>query len=307
LPFIETDQIISELKIEGMSLVGEYKKSLKMTEVEEVIDMVFYRPLAFLLVELVYPTRITPDHLSIAAIIMGIAGGFAYAFGLQLSCVIGALFYLLFNILDCSDGQLARLKKNGTSVGRLIDGFADYLATVAIYVGIAIGYSNNPEQPSFMLIWLSLAGISTIIQESLVDYYRTRFLDIVLKRKNTFEEGIEEYKKEYESIKNQKGKWLHKIIIYIYLIYSNIQRKLAARKKREKSFNATPQDYFNKNRIIIRFWVFIGPSAKITALILCSLFCRFDLFFSIVIGGFNILAVSLWIIQHQIDKSFVTT
>jgi phosphatidylglycerophosphate synthase len=289
-----------------MNWFGEYKNSLKMSEVEEVIDLVFYRPLAFLVVKSVYRTRITPDHLTIAAIIMGLAGGCTYAFGLQFSCVIGAVFYLLFNILDCSDGQLARLKKNGTSVGRLIDGFADYVATVAIYAGIAIGYSNNPEQPSLMLIWLSLAGISTIIQESLVDYYRTRFLDIVMKSKNTFDEGIEEYKNEFEIIKNQKGKWLDKIIIYLYLVYSNVQRKLASRKKREKSFSATPQDYFDKNRIIIRFWVFIGPSAKITTLIICSLFCRFDIFFWIVIGGFNILAVSLWIIQQQIDKSFIT-
>jgi phosphatidylglycerophosphate synthase len=289
-----------------MNWFGEYKNSLKMSEVEEVIDLVFYRPLAFLVVKSVYRTRITPDHLTIAAIIMGLAGGCTYAFGLQFSCVIGAVFYLLFNILDCSDGQLARLKKNGTSVGRLIDGFADYVATVAIYAGIAIGYSNNPEQPSLMLIWLSLAGISTIIQESLVDYYRTRFLDIVMKSKNTFDEGIEEYKNEFEIIKNQKGKWLDKIIIYLYLVYSNVQRKLASRRKREKSFSATPQDYFDKNRIIIRFWVFIGPSAKITTLIICSLFCRFDIFFWIVIGGFNILAVSLWIIQQQIDKSFIT-
>jgi phosphatidylglycerophosphate synthase len=237
---------------------------------------------------------------------MGVAGGCAYAFGSQVSCLIGAFFYLLFNILDCSDGQLARLKKNGTSVGRLVDGIADYIAAIAVYIGIAIGYSNDPDQPSLILIWLSLAGISTIVQEILLDYYRTRFLDIVLKRKNTFEEGIEEYKNEYEMIKDQKGKWFDKTIIYIYLIYSNLQRKLAAMKKREKSFNAKPQDFFDKNRVIIRFWVFIGPSANISTLIICSLFCRFDIFFWIVIGGFNIIAASLWIIQHQIDKSFVT-
>jgi hypothetical protein len=237
---------------------------------------------------------------------MGIAGGCVYAFGSQVSCFIGAFFYLLFNILDCSDGQLARLKKNGTSVGRLVDGIADYIAAMAVYIGIAIGFSDNPDQPSLMLIWLSLAGISTIIQEILLDYYRTRFLDIVLKRKNTFEEGIEEYKNEYEKIKNQKEKWLDRIIISVYLIYSNLQRKLAARKKREIPFNVMPREYFDKNRVIIRFWVFIGPSANITSLIICSLFCRFDIFFWIVIGGFNILAAALWIIQHQIDKSFVT-
>jgi phosphatidylglycerophosphate synthase len=289
-----------------MNWFEEYKKSLKMAEVEEVIDLILYRPLAFLLVISVYKTKIKPDHLTIAAIIMGLFGGLFYSAGSYSGCILGALFYLLFNIFDCSDGQLARLKRNGTSVGRLLDGIADYIAAIAIYTGIAIGYSNKTGQPSIMLVLLSLAGISIIIQESLVDYFRTRFLDIVLKRKNTFTEGIAEYENEYEIIKKQKGKWFEKAIIFIYLAYSKLQRTLTSRIKRKKSFNPTSQDYFKKNRLIIRFWVFMGPSAKITTLILCSLFCRFDIFFWIVIGGFNILAASLWIIQFQLDKSFET-
>jgi phosphatidylglycerophosphate synthase len=289
-----------------MNWFEEYKKSLKMAEVEEVIDLVLYRPLAFLLVISVYNTKIKPDHLTIAAIVMGLFGGLFYSLGSHSGCVFGVLFYLLFNIFDCSDGQLARLKRNGTSVGRLLDGIADYIAAIAIYTGIAIGYSNKTGQPSLMLLLLSLAGISIIIQESLVDYFRTRFLDIVLKRKNTFTEGIAEYENEYEIIKKQKGKWFEKAIIFIYLTYSKLQRTLTSRIKRKKSFNPTSQDYFNKNRIIIRFWVFLGPSAKITTLIICSLFCRFDIFFWIIIGGFNILAASLWIIQFQLDKSFET-
>jgi phosphatidylglycerophosphate synthase len=290
-----------------MNWFREYKNSLKMVEVEEIFDLILYRPLAFILVITVYKTKIKPDHLTLAAMVMGILGGCFYALGSRSGAIIGAMFYLLFNILDCSDGQLARIKRNGTPVGRLLDGIADYIAAIAIYGGIAIGFSNRTDQPSSMLILLSLAGISIIVQESLVDYFRTRFLDIVLIRKNTFEEGIEEYKTEYEIIKNQEGKWFHKTIILIYLTYSKLQRNLTARRKKVKLLNASPDDYFRKNRLIIPFWVLMGPSAKITTLILCSLFCRFDIFFWIVIGGFNFLAVLLWIIQYRIDKSFETS
>jgi phosphatidylglycerophosphate synthase len=287
-----------------MTWLTEYKKSLKMIEVEEIIDLIFYRPIAFLLVKSIFKTKITPDHLTIAAIIMGLAGGFFYASGLHLGYILGALFYLLFNIFDCSDGQMARLKKNGTSIGRLLDGVADYIAAIAIYAGIAFGYSKNSEHPLLILILLLLAGLSTIIQGILVDYYRTRFLDVVLERKDTFNEGIEEYKTELEKVRNQKSKWFNKSVIFIYLIYSNIQRSITARKNRGNSYNFISKDYFKKNRVIIRFWVFMGPSANITSLILCSLFCRFDIFFWIVICGFNLLAASLWIIQQKIDTTF---
>jgi phosphatidylglycerophosphate synthase len=288
-----------------MNWFREYKNSLKMAEVEEVVDLFIYRPLAFLLVISIYNTKIKPDHLTLAAMVMGIIGGFYYSSGTREGCIAGSICYLAFNIFDCSDGQLARIKKNGSSIGRLLDGIADYIAAIAVYVGIAAGFSNQPDQPSSFVLLMAIAGISIIIQESLVDYFRTRFLDVVLQRQDTFDEGMEEYRREYENLKKQKGMWFSKFVVLIYLIYSQIQRNLTAKKKKVKFVNTTPENYFKKNHIIIRFWVLMGPSAKITTLIICSLFLRFDIFFWIVIGGFNILALSLWIIQYRIDKNLV--
>jgi hypothetical protein len=287
-----------------MNWFWEYKNSLKMKEVEEVIDLLLYRPLAFLVVISVYNTKIKPDHLTLMAMLAGITGGLFYSLGTHQSAILGAICYLLFNILDCSDGQMARIKKNGSSVGRLLDGIADYIAAIAVYAGIAIGYAGMPEQPSGFVRLVGVAGLSIIIQELLVDFYRTRFLDVVLKRQDTFIEGIKEYKKEYEKIKNLKGRWFSKSIIKIYLTYSQLQRFLTPKKKKITYINTASDRYFKLNHIIIRFWVFMGPSAKITILILCSLFCRFDIFFWIVIGGFNILAVLLWLIQFRIDKLY---
>ena len=284
--------------------LNEYKKSLKMAEVEEVIDLVFYRPIAFILVKLVYNTKVTPDQLTLTAIVMGLISGILYSFGLPLTGYIGAFFYFTFIIFDCSDGQLARLKKNGTPFGRLLDGIADYFVITAIYVGITIGYSQKGDH-THMLLLLILSAISIIIQEVLVDYYRTRFLDIVMSRNNTFEEGIREYRNQYIKLKIQKDKWFKKSIIYIYLVYSKVQRSLTTKKKREEFYNADPKDYYRKNRILIRLWVFMGPSAMRTTLMICSIFALFHIYFIITIGVFNILAVILWIIQRQVDKSYV--
>jgi phosphatidylglycerophosphate synthase len=282
----------------------EYKQSLKMVEVEEAIDLFFYRPLAFLLVKSIYKTKITPDQLTLGAIVLGLTGGFFYAFGLRQTSIIGALFYILFVILDCSDGQLARLKKNGTKIGRLLDGIADYIVVAAIYVGLAIGYTEG-DQPGTILILLAISGVSITIQSLLVDYYRTRFLDIVLNRTNTFKDGINEYRTEYIKIKNIKGKWLEKNVILTYLLYSKIQRSLIGKKKRESTVTAAPQDYYNKNRAMIRLWLVMGPSAIRTWLIVCSFIGRFDIYFWVTIAGFNILAIILGLIQRQIDKSYL--
>ncbi len=288
-----------------MSWLEEYKKSLKMTEVEEYPDLFFYRPLAFLVVKLVYNTRITPDNLTLFAIMSGLTGGALYAFGTQTTTILGALFFALFIIFDCSDGQLARLKKNGTPIGRILDGIADYIVVISIYAGIAIGYTRQEGQPSYMLGLLILSGVCVIIHHMLVDFFRTRFLTIVGKRKNILEEDLSEYRNEYNKLKGSKSRWIERNIILIYLTYLTIQEKLTAKRKKLEIYDISPEEYYKKNRLLMGLWLTMGPSAMRTSLIICSLFGRFDIYFWIIIGGFNILAATLWIIQRQFDKSYL--
>ncbi len=287
-----------------MNWLEEYKKSLKMKEVEEVFDLIFYRPVAFLFVRTVYNTGITPNSITIAAIIMGVTAGCFYSLGQPVYFKIGAFFFLLFNILDCSDGQLARLKKTGTPVGRIIDGISDYIATIAVYLGIAVGFAWRSPKPYYWLLMLLLAGLSNIVHGILVDYFRNRFLYYVRGEGSNSEKENEEFGKEYELIANQKGKRFDRMVLLIYFKYSALQRFLVAKKKKTKLFITTREEYFQKNEIIIRFWLLIGATTEITTLIICSIFNRFDLFIWIIIIGFNSLAVILWAIQQIIDKTF---
>src|SRR6185369_4255337 len=237
-----------------MSWYTEYKKSLKMMEVEEYFDLFFYRPLAFILVKTIYHTRITPNQITYAAIFIGLTSGYFYARGTTFYFTVGALFFMIYNIVDCSDGMLARLKKTGTNAGRIVDGLADYISTAAVFIGIGIGFANHQQDPVYWWLLLAAAGLSNIIQSALVDYYRNRFLDYVLERKSTFEEGLESFKQEYEAIKNVKGKWLDRVILNSYFKYSAMQRRLTANKKKEKLFKASSQDYYRRNKTAVRLW-----------------------------------------------------
>ena len=287
-----------------MSWYTDYKKSLKMTEIEEIIDLIFYRPLAFILVKIIYPTDITPNQITIASILFGISAGVIYATGTALSGLYGALFFMIYNVLDCSDGQLARLKKNGTHAGRIIDGIADYITAAAVFIGLGIGYPDHSYgHATWWLLLLTLA-VSNIIQSVLVDYYRNRFLDYVLERKSTFEADMDSFRQEYRMLKDQKSKWFDRWVIGVYFKYSALQDKLIPKKKGEKLFKATPQDYYKKNKTAMRMWVLIGPTSQITAIMVCTAINRFHILFWLVIGLFNIIAVIMWIVQKNIDASF---
>ncbi len=286
-----------------MSLLSEYKKSLKIPEVEDYFDLFFFRPLAFLLVKLIYRTSITPNQLTITALVFGFISAFMYAKGLPNGFILGAFFFLLYNIFDCSDGQLARLKKNGTHAGRIIDGIADYLATGAVFIGIGIGFANHQENPGYWWTLIVLMGLSSVVQAVLVDYYRNRFLDYVLQRKSTFEEELNSYRDEYKALESQKNKWLDRLIIGIYLKYCAFQARFTTKEKKDNSFKVTPEEYYRKNKLAMRFWVFTCSSSEIAILIICSVFNRLDLFLWIILIGFNGLSAVMWVVQRNIDKS----
>ena len=105
-----------------------------------------------------------------------------------------------------------------------------------------------------------------------------------------------------------KIKWLA-IVINIYLKYSAFQEKLTIKKnnRKETFFLATPEEYYKKNKLVMRLWTLISSTAEIVVLIICSMINRLDLFFYIVLIGFNVFASIVWLIQKNIDKSFKTT
>jgi len=289
-----------------MSWYQEYKRSLKLSEVEESLDVFLYRPLSFLVVKLVYHTQITPNHLTLAAIAMGIVSGCLYAFGKPDFIVAGALFFLLFNIFDCSDGQLARLKNNGTAIGKIMDGVADYAASVAVYVGIAIGFAGHQDNPLPWLILLAVTGICSGIHSVLVDFYRSRFLDYYTLRKDNFDDTIREIKNALVEARH-KGRKLEQTAFMMYLKYTRLQRFLTIKRSGKIAISATPEEYYRKNRILMRLWLLIGPTMQITNIIVCSFLQRIDLFMWIVLIVFNGLAILLWIIQQMVDRTYRDT
>jgi phosphatidylglycerophosphate synthase len=124
-----------------MSILKEYKSSLKSFDVEEIIDLIIFRPLSFLLVKIIYSTNITPNQISIISMFFGLLAGVIIGFGKYEFVLAGAVLIFLSNLLDCADGQLARLKKNGTKIGRLIDGFIDYVTGLSAFLGLGFAVS----------------------------------------------------------------------------------------------------------------------------------------------------------------------
>jgi hypothetical protein len=302
-----------------MGLYQQYKASLKEVEIEEVFDLILYRPLAFFFVKATYSTNLTPNQVSSIAMLFGVIGGILFGFGTRDYLLLGAGFYLVCNILDCADGQIARLKKNGTKVGRIVDGFIDYVVSTVVYIGIGVGLTglqakgilnlqgNVFDINPYAYIWLvtAIGGFSSALQAIMLDFFRNKFLEYVYSKFSSLEEEIKEFEEERIRINKpgvKKGV-LDNLLIYIYLKYTRFQISLQAKKNNELPKDAPDsQVYYRKNRLLIHLWSYIGSTTHLTLCIICALLNNMELFLLICILPLNFLMLSLYFIQRLVNK-----
>jgi hypothetical protein len=287
-----------------MTLFDEYRSSLKMVEVEEVLDLVFYRPLAFLFVKLIYRTDVTPNQLTVIAMLFGIAAGACLATGWPALYIPAAVLLILYITIDCADGQLARIKHNGTRVGRILDGISDYIVEITTYVGLATGLTIAGNPPFTVWILASAAGASNIIHAALLDYYRNMFLDNVLQRVSILDEDLEEFREEYHALMTQKGAHFQKLVLRMYFGYSSFQARLTTRPHTAPTQQRfAPDAYYKKHKLTVRLWTFLGTTTQMSYLIVCMLFHRFDVYFWGLIIVFNLFAFASYGMQLLANKS----
>ena len=284
-----------------MKWLTEYKSALKNVHAEEPLDVYFYRPLAFVIVKAFYQFPITPNHYSLCAFITGAASGYYFYQGTTAGNILGALFFLGYAILDCCDGMVARMKKNGTEFGRIIDGVVDYTVNGIVYVSLAIGMSKTSSS-TFIQPWVLvlLAGVSKAIHSITYDHYLTEYLSCESGNSNFVSQEIEKTKKKLADSEKVKITFLRKLALKVYLGFSSLQ----AGGESASSFNA--REYCQRNLHSLRMWSAIGPAVHIALLILAFLFNLPNVLFcySIIFGNIWLLLMFLYQtkINHELLK-----
>ena len=294
----------SKLKEYNQQLFQDYKISIKHAIFDETLTLYILRPIAFVFVKMLFPTKVTPNQVSLMTIIVGIISGYLFSRGTLTCFVIAGSLYFFCMMLDCVDGMIARLKNSGTPVGRIIDGFADYLVGISVYIGMGIGFEKRLINLDFLPMnhwWIMIiAAVSHIFHAMLVDYYRAEFMAHGLGESTSTWEEKKKFTAELNKIKHLPGKWLEKILIAVYLGYSHLQ--LFHLDEKEEYDRET---YYHSNKLLIRLWFWIGPTAGAFIIIISALIFRPVIFFAYTIGLANIYMLVLWIIQVKTNKKIL--
>jgi len=101
--------------------------------VEEWADRRFFRPLGWRIATALQPTRVSADAVTLASLVLGVLAGHMFWYRNAWINAAGVLLFIISDVLDSADGQLARLRGKSTRMGRILDGLADTGRFVSLY------------------------------------------------------------------------------------------------------------------------------------------------------------------------------
>jgi phosphatidylglycerophosphate synthase len=137
-----------------------YFRSLKPLEVEEPIDVWVHRPPAYVLARMLMPTPVSPNLVTVGSILLGCAAGAAIFVPFRWHLPVAGALIFSSAVLDCADGQLARLRKSSSAFGRMLDGVADLVVSSVVVLGGAWLVMRKYHDPAWVF---AVAGVLTVI------------------------------------------------------------------------------------------------------------------------------------------------
>lgn len=96
---------------------------------------------------------LTPDQVTVVALLLGLSVGPVFAFGTRGALVAGALLFYGAFVFDCVDGKLARSLGTTSARGEALDHLADGGRRASASLGIALWLWRAPDVPRRDVWW----------------------------------------------------------------------------------------------------------------------------------------------------------
>ncbi len=287
------------------------ESTLKSADTEEPIDIYFYRPIGYRWALFFQKIGVSPNTVTILSIFLGVAAGVCFYYSNIWITLLGIFLLVWANSYDSADGQLARMTKQFSPVGRALDGFAGDLWFASIY--IAICFRLFPVWGGWIWGMAVVAGFFHSKQASMADYYRNIHL-LFLKGKSGSEldnsvELTEKYNKQ-----TFKNNWFDKIYLFFYRSYTKGQeswtpsfQKMFALLK-EKYGETYPdefrQEFRQKSLPLMKYTNILSFNTRAIALFISALIGLPWIYFVFELTVLNILLIYMVMTHEKICKEF---
>ena len=268
-------------------LAADYRRSLKAPELEEALDLILFRPLGFVVAKVLSRTPVTADQVSVGSLVAGLsAGALLWMSPTHPTIVIAVAAYFVCAVLDCADGQLARLRRSASPVGYIVDGAIDYAATLAVFAGITHAVAANHPGKT----WPWLLGVAALAMMgwhcAVIDRLRHAWSAHALGRRDDPAAELAQFRAQADAWRRDGGHLGSRALVALYLFYRAGWSRLipAASAAAGRSVDA---EWPVRNRPVLRVAMLAGPSFHMTSIMVAALSGRLQLYLAaaVLFGG----------------------
>lgn len=222
--------IYSAEHIHKEDITNDLLTTRKSPDTDDPVESLVYNPVAIRLTRLFIMAGWPANTVTLLSLVFGVCGGiFLYPRNTGIN-LLGIVFEILAAILDCSDGQVARLTHTDSQLGRVLDGTVDIINFLVIYISLGLRMTGetipftNVRCSYWVWIIVFAAMLAHADQARMADFYRGMHL-CFFKGVNT--SNLARSKKLREEMKDlPEGSPLYeKLYRTIYLIYTEAQEK----------------------------------------------------------------------------------
>lgn len=230
-------------------------------DIEELADFYVHRPLARLIGGMLLPTPITPDQITTCSGVLGVFAGVVLWMGAERPPLRIAAAVLLFLsvVLDCTDGFVARARRQISRTGVVLDGVADSAVGLTVLLAATcLAWRQHPTPLTWVLGIVAIA--STAAQCFLFDAAKEHYVTglgipyagskLLLADRYS---GIERARRE--------GRWADALLLKMFLSYARIVRAIGGD-------SAVP--IHPRTRRQVRAWALLGLGTHMACLYLAA-------------------------------------
>lgn len=283
----------------------QHRWLVKNPEVEEAIDLAFYRPLGYGISLLLRGTAVLPDHVTIASAAIGVAGGHLFLYGVPQLDALGAFAVVFSALLDSVDGQLARLRGTSSRSGRMHDGMADSLVFISVYLHLAGRLVLQGAHPLLLAAALALVS-NQFLANALADLYRHAYLRFALLDVGSEDDFAEDLQAEQRRARRERESWLTRMLLWFYVRVALQQEQLNPQLTKLRRLLIAAGDaggalaprYRQLVRPLVPQLAWLGTNVRVLLLLLVLSLDAVSLFFWANLTVMN-LALVLFIRAHE--------
>jgi hypothetical protein len=290
--------------------MSQIESTLKARDVEETLDIYFYRPLGYYVALAGKFLRLTPNAVTIISIFIGVVAGHLFYYRDVTINLWGIGLWIAADILDSADGQLARMTNTKSRIGRVLDGFATNIIFLSMYGHLFARIVNMGFSPWWFLIVIA-GGMSHSLQSSLADFYRNAYLRYVVDPAKSELHRASEAQKEYDAVSFRSNPG-EKMLAWFYRDYTVRQEKITKdfqqlRGMIERTYGDVVPEWFKEeyrrlNKPLMKYYAILTTNTRMIAMSVCVLIDQPLAYFFVEAGAINIVMIVLNLYQERISR-----